>query len=109
MPKPDPKALLRDAGSYLRTHPEEIVRAVRGALGLRFGVPIDALRYLLREFGTSKKAPKDVVLESVPPGIRFAATVDTMGTTLRAVLTLYVEELSVTPDEIRIGARISDM
>ena len=31
--------------------------------GLRFGLPMDALRYLVREMGTSKKAPKDVVLE----------------------------------------------
>jgi hypothetical protein len=109
MPKPDPKVILRDAGTYLKTHPEVILRALRGAVGLRFGVPIDALRYLVREFATGKKAPKDVVIEPAPPGIRFAATVDAMGTLLRVVLTFYVEELSVSSDEIRIGARISDM
>jgi len=109
MPKPDPKVILRDAGSYLKTHPEVILRAIKGAVGLRFGVPIDAIRYLVREFATGKKAPKDVVIEPAPPGIRFAATIDAMGTTLRVALTFFVEELSVSTDEIRIGARISDM
>lgn len=109
MPKPNPKALLRDAGNYLKRHPEEIVRVIKGAFGLRFGVPIDALRYLIREFAQGKKAPKDVVIEAAPPGVRLAATVDTMGTVLRASLVLYVEELSITTTEIRIAARIGDM
>ena len=56
------------ATSYLKTHPEEICPGAEGALGLRFGVPIDALRYLAREFGGGKKAPKDVVIEPAPPG-----------------------------------------
>lgn len=109
MPKPNPKIILKAAGDYLREHPEEILRALRGAIGLRFGVPMDALRYLAREFGGGKKAPKDVVIESAPPGVRLGATVDAMGTTLRASLVLTVEELHVTPDEIRIAARISEM
>lgn len=109
MPRPNPRELLNKAGSYLKEHPEEIVRALRGALGLRFGVPIDALRYLVKEFGGGKKAPKDVVIESAPPGIRLAASVDAMGTPLRASLVVFVEELSVTPDEIRIAARIAEM
>jgi hypothetical protein len=109
MAKPSTKILLRAAGDYLKEHPEEILRALRGAVGLRFGVPIDALRYLAREFGGGKKAPKDVVIESAPPGVRLAATVDAMGTTLRASLVLTVEELHVSPDEIRIAARIAEM
>jgi hypothetical protein len=109
MPKPNSKLLLRTAGSYLKEHPEEILRALKGALGLRFGVPIDALRYLAREFGGGKKAPKDVVIESAPPGIRLAATVDAMGTTLRASLVLFVEELDVGADEIRVGLRIAEL
>jgi hypothetical protein len=109
MPRPNPKEILQKAGTYLKEHPEEILRAMRGALGLRFGVPIDALRFLAKEFGGGKKAPKDVVIESAPPGIRLAATVDAMGTPLRASFVLYLEELNVTPEEIRIGARIAEM
>src|SRR4051812_36458497 len=106
MPKPDPKVLLREATSYLKQHPEEIFRALRGALRLRFGVPMDAIRYLARELGGGKKAPKDVVIAAAPPGIRVALTVEAMGTPLRAAFTVFVEELNVTTAEIRIGLRI---
>lgn len=109
MPKPNPKLLLRQAGDYLKAHPEEIGRALRGALGLRFGVPIDALRYLAREFGQGKRAPKDVVIEAAPPGMRVALTINAMGTPLRASLVAYAEELDVRPDAIRIGLRIADL
>jgi hypothetical protein len=44
MPKPNPKILAQTAAQYLKAHPEEIVRAVKGALGLRVGLPLDALR-----------------------------------------------------------------
>jgi hypothetical protein len=109
MPKPDPKVLLREATQYLKQHPEEILRALRGALGLRVGIPMDAIRYFAREFGGSSKAPKDVVIEAAPPGIRLGLTVDAMGTPLRAVLTLYVEELRINTEEIRIGLRIEGL
>lgn len=109
MPRIDPKILLRHATDYLKQHPEEILRAVRGALGLRFGVPMDAIRYFARELGGGPKAPKDVVIEAAPPGIRFAATVDAMGTPLRAVAVIYVEELDITVEQIRIGVRVEGL
>jgi hypothetical protein len=109
MAKPNAKVLLQKAGSYLKEHPEEIVRALRGAFGLRFGVPIDALRYLARELGGGKKAPKDVVIEAAPPGVRLGATVDAMGTTLRASLVVNVEDLAISPEQILLSVRISEM
>jgi hypothetical protein len=109
MPKLDPKALARLAADYLKQHPEEILRVVRGALGLRFGVPMDAVRYFARELGGGPKAPKDVVIEAAPPGIRFAATVDAMATPLRAVAVLYVEELDISTTQLRIGVRIEGL
>lgn len=109
MSKPNPKALLRQAGNYLKEHPEEIVRALRGAVGLRVGVPIDALRYLAREFGGGKKAPKDIVLEAAPPGLRVGMTVDAMGTPLRVSLVVYVEELDVRAEAIQVGLRIAEL
>jgi hypothetical protein len=109
MARPDPKAILHAAKSYLQRHPEELVRAVRGALGLRIGVPLDALRYFARELGGGKKMPKDIVLESAPPGLRIAMTVDAMGTALRVSLVVFIEEIRVAADEIRVGTRISDL
>ena len=107
MAKPDPKVLFHEATEYLKQHPEEIFRALRGALGLRLGLPMDAIRYLVRELGGGSKAPKDVVIEAAPPGVRVGATVDAMGTPLRAVLTIFVEELRVSTEEIRIGLQLA--
>jgi hypothetical protein len=109
MAKPNPKVLLQKAGSYLKEHPEEIMRGLRGILGLRLGVPIDALRYLAREFGGGKKAPKDVVIEAAPPGIRVGATVDAMGTPLRAKATIFVEEVDVSTEKLTVAIRIADL
>jgi hypothetical protein len=109
MAKPDPKLLLREASGYLKEHPEEIWRAVRGLFGLRFGVPMDALRYAVREFGGGKKAPKDVVISAAPPGIRIGLSVDAMGTPLRAELVVYIEELRVSTEELIVGVRISEL
>jgi hypothetical protein len=109
MRKLDPKLLLREATGYLKLHPEEIVRVLRGAVSLRVGVPMDAMRYFARELAGGKKAPKDVTIESAPPGIRVGATVEAMGTVIRAKLTLYVEELSVSTEEFKIGVRVEGM
>jgi hypothetical protein len=109
MPKLDPKALVRQATDYLKQHPEEILRIVRGAIGLRFGVPMDAVRYFAREFGGGPRAPKEVVIEAAPPGLRLAATVDAMGTPLRAVAVVYVEELDISTTQLRIGLRVEGL
>ncbi|MBW2454770.1 MAG: hypothetical protein JRI68_09675 [Deltaproteobacteria bacterium] len=109
MPKPNPKRLLATAASYLKAHPEEIVRVVRGAVGMRIGVPLDALRHLAEQFGQGKKAPQDMVFEAAPPGLRVEATVRAMGTTMRARLTVFVEELDVGTDQARVTTRIADM
>lgn len=109
MPKPNAKVILSAAADYLKRNPEEMVRVVKGAFGLRFGVPLDALRYLAAELGQSPKAPKDVVIEAVPPGLRVAMTVRAMGTTMRVKMSLFVEELALSGDAALVTARIADM
>lgn len=109
MAKPNPRVLLKAATGYLKAHPEEILRAVRGALGLRVGVPIDALRYMAEQFVQGDKAPQDVVIEAAPPGMALAATVQAMGATLRASLTAFVDEIDICAEHARITVRIADM
>ena len=109
MPKPNPKVLVQTAAQYLKSHPEEIVRVLRGALGLRVGVPLDALRYFAAELGQGAKAPRDVVIEAAPPGLRVAMTVRAMGTTLRVKLTLFVEELELSGEKALVTARVADL
>ncbi|MFO0591730.1 MAG: hypothetical protein U0441_29555 [Polyangiaceae bacterium] len=109
MPKPNPKQLLRVAGNYLKSHPEEIWRAVKGATGLRFGLPMDALRYLIRELATGEKAPKDIVIEAAPPGLRASLTVSAMGTPLRVSVIVFVEEIEITLTAMKFVVRLQDL
>jgi hypothetical protein len=105
---PDKKAMVGAVGGYLKRHPEELLRALRNALGLRFGVPIDALRWLVGQL-QGRKAPRDVVLEAVPPGIRMSAVVSLSGTEVRAAATVYIEHVDLGPDALRIELRLADV
>ncbi|MFO0552445.1 MAG: hypothetical protein U0271_28915 [Polyangiaceae bacterium] len=109
MARPDKKAILNAAKSYLKDHPEEIARALRGALGLRVGVPLDAFRYFARELAGGKKMPKDIEIDSSPPGIRIGMTVEAVGSTLRVSLVLYVDEVAIGSDEIRVALRVAEL
>ena len=109
MARPNPKAILNAATDYLKTHPEEILRAARGALGLRVGVPLDALRYFARELTGGTKLPRDIEIDSAPPGLRIAMTVEAAGSTLRVSQILYVEEVNVASDEIRVALRVAEL
>ncbi len=105
---PDKKAIIEAAGSYLRQHPQELLRAVRNAVTLRVGLPLDALRWFASQ-ATGKKAPKDVQIEAVPPGIRVAASVDAMGTPVRASATIFVDRVRLSDEELRFEIRLADV
>ena len=70
---------LSAASGYLRRHPGEISRAVRNLLGLRAGLPVDALRWLMEQAAKGGKI-EDPVITEVPPGLRVTASVDLMKT-----------------------------
>ncbi len=96
------------ATNYIKRNPDEIVRATLNAGRLRFGVPIAALRWLAGQ-AKGKKAPKDIELGAVPPALRLSATVDAMGTQLRAGANVRIEEIEITPETIRIGLRVHEV
>jgi hypothetical protein len=102
------KQALEAAGGYLRRHPQEISRVVWNLLGLRVGVPLDAVRWLLERVARSGKV-KDPVLTEVPPGIRITATVDLMGTPVRASAVAYIDRMVITPAQIRIETRLEEI
>jgi hypothetical protein len=115
------KALFQAAVGYVRKNPDEVVKAAINAAGLRFGIPLAALRYLALEAttgdarggnGSSKKRskmPQDIELGSAPPALRLSATVDAMGTNLRASAAVKVDEVEISPDTLRIGIRLTDV
>jgi hypothetical protein len=105
----NPRAILSAAVDYVRRNPDEIAKAAVNAASLRFGVPLAALRWFAGQAKPSKKAPKDIEIGTAPPALRLSASVDAMGTPVRASAAVRVDEVSVAADSIRIGVRLNDV
>ena len=99
---------LEAAGSYLRKNPQEVTRVIWNLMGLRVGVPLDALRWLLERVARSGSV-KDPVLTEVPPGIRLTATFDLMKTPIRGSAVVYIDRMVITPAQIRIETRLEEI
>lgn len=99
---------LSAAGNYLRRNPGEISRLVRNLLGLRAGVPIDALRWLMEEAAKGGKI-QDPVLTEVPPGLRITANVDLMKTPVRASAVVYIDRVKLDAEQIRLDVRLEEI
>lgn len=93
---------------YLMEHPEEVLRMLKNMFMLRVGVPLQALRWAASQ-ATGKKAPQDIQIEAVPPGIRVGATVDLMGTSVRASAAVFVEDVRLNQRELRFEIRLADV
>ena len=105
---PTPQQTVDALRTYLRTHPEEIGRAVRSALGLRFGVPLAALRWLGQQAERSGKV-EDLQIDSIPPGLRLGGNVDLMNTPIRAGAIIYVERVVFNDEELTVALRLEDV
>jgi hypothetical protein len=105
---PTPQQALNSFRRYIRQHPEELGRAVRSALGLRFGVPLAALRWLGQLAEGSGKV-KDLKIDSVPPGLRVAGHFDMMKTPVRASTVIYIERVVFNDSELSIAIRLEDL
>ncbi len=93
---------------YLRTHPEEVGRALRSAVGLRFGVPLVALRWLGEQAERAGKV-ENFSIDSVPPGLRIAGNFDMMGTPVRASSIIYIERVLFNEEELTVALRLEDV
>jgi len=81
----------------------------RHALGMRIAVPLDALRWFIANTPPSKKAPQDVTITPRPPAIGIGATVDLMGTTVRAGASIRVDQIEVGDEKFKVWLRLSDV
>jgi hypothetical protein len=104
----DPRIVLMGSVAYFREHPQELLRVVRQAGRMRFGVPIAALRWLAMQF-EGDGGPQEVEMEAVPPGIRITATIEEMGTLLRGSATLTVESVRISTRELRVEVQLTDV
>jgi hypothetical protein len=105
----DVRALANAAVDYIRRNPDELVRAAVNAAGLRFGVPLAALRYLSSTAKLPRKAPKDIDIGSSPPALRISLTVDAMGTAVRFSAAIKIDEIDLSPEQMRVGIKLSDV
>jgi hypothetical protein len=105
---PTPQETVDAVRTYLRTHPEEIGRAVRSALGLRFGVPLAALRWLGQQAERSGKV-EEFQIDSVPPGLRLSGDVDLMNTPIRAGAIIFVERVVFNDEELTVALRLEEV
>ncbi len=99
---------LSAAGGYLRRNPGEISRLVRNLIGLRAGVPVDALRWLMEQAAKGGKI-EDPVITEVPPGLRVTANVDLMKTPVRASAVVYIDRVKIDADQIRLDVRLEEI
>jgi hypothetical protein len=69
-------------------------------------VPLDALRWFAAQ-AKGPRAPKQVQIEAAPPGVRFSALVDLMGTAIRASAELYIERVRVDDGQLLVDVRLA--
>jgi hypothetical protein len=94
---------------YFWHHPEEVIRQLKNAARLRLGVPIAALQWLVYEFEADGRGPKDVEITASPPGLRVAATVEQMGTLIRADCVVFVERVLIEGGQARVELRLKNV
>jgi hypothetical protein len=103
------RAALRSAGRFIAKNPTTMLSMARHALGMRIAVPLDAVRWFIANTPPSQKAPQDVTITPRPPAIGLGATVDLMGTTVRAGASIRVERIEVGDEKLRVTLRIADV
>lgn len=90
-------------------NPTTMLSMARHALGMRIAIPLDTLRWFISNTPPSKRAPQDVTISSRPPAISLGATVDLMGTTVRAGASIRTESIQVSDHSVRVTLRLSDV
>ena len=103
------RAALRSAGRFVVQNPSTMFNMARHALGMRIAVPLDAVRWFIASTPPSKKAPQDVTVLARPPAIAVGATVDLMGTTVRASASIKVEQLDVGLEHLKVKVRLANI
>jgi hypothetical protein len=103
------RAALRSAGRFMVKHPTTMLSMARHALGMRIAVPLDSLRWFIANTPPSQKAPQDVTITPRPPAIGLGATIDLMGTTVRANASIRIDQIEISDDKFRVSLRLSDV
>lgn len=90
-------------------NPTTMLSMARHALGMRIAVPLDTLRWFIANTPPSKKAPQDITITPRPPAIGLGATIDLMGTTVRAGASIRIEQIEVSDHKFKVTLRLGDV
>jgi len=99
---------IQQAFAYLVSKPDYLLRSAVNATKLRFGLPMDAVTWLLGKL-TKGKLPDDLSLAAVPPGVRFAATFNVMGTALFVSSVVSIESVQLSVDSVRVTLHVREL
>lgn len=106
----DYKAALFASANYLTQHPKELLHGARKARHGRFALPLAALKWLATELTAGfKDGPRDVQIAFCPPGLQVAATVEQLGTWLRASCVVLLEKVTLSADSAQIELRLKNV
>jgi hypothetical protein len=99
---------LKAVREFLANHPEEIGRAMRNALGLRFGVPLATLRWLGAQAVATGKL-KALQIDAKPPGLHITLETDLMQTPIRASFVLYIDRVELSDAQALLALRVEEV
>lgn len=103
------RAALRSAGRFMVKNPTTMLSMARHALGMRIAIPLDTMRWFISNTPPSKKAPQDITITPRPPAISLGATIDLMGTTVRAGASIRTENIQISDHSVKVTLRLSDV
>ena len=83
------------------------VEPFEARIGLRFGLPLAAFRWLTQAF-VNDTSGWDPHFEAVPPGLKVGVTLDRMGTRIRFSTVIYAHRIQVDTEQIRLEIRFEE-
>src|SRR3569833_1667814 len=103
------RAALRSAGRFMVLFFSLLLSMARHALGMWIAVLFDVLCWFIANTPPSKKAPQDITITPRPPAIGLGATIDLMGTTVRAGASIRIEQIEVSDHKFKVTLRLGDV
>lgn len=99
---------IQQAFAYLVSKPDYLLRSAVNATKLRFGLPMDAVTWLLGKLSRGK-LPEDLSLVAVPPGVRFAATFNVMGAAVFVSAVVSIDAISLSAESVRVNLHVREL
>ena len=106
---PLPVEAVRATADYIARRPTVLWNLVKNAASLRVVVPLDALRWLIAKTVRGKRAPKHLGLFASDGALGVEIEGEVMSNQFVGSLLVYIEEVRLTPDEVRFALRLADV